>query len=124
MIRQLIRFGIVGVIATIVDFGVLVGLKELLHVDILLAAAIAFCVSVIVNYILSMTFVFKSKKQSKIKEFVLFFVLSAGGLVLNEIILWAGVTFTAWHYLFIKILATALVLIYNFITRKLCLEGK
>ena len=52
-----------------VDVGVLVVLKELLHIDVLVSSAISFCVSVAVNYILSMAFVFKSKKQSKIKEF-------------------------------------------------------
>jgi len=58
---QLIRFAIVGIIAAFVDVGVLVVLKELVHVDVLLSSAVSFCVSVIVNYILSRTFVFKSK---------------------------------------------------------------
>ena len=66
MILQIIKFGIVGIIATFVDVGVLVALKELLHVDVLVSSAISFCVSVAVNYILSMTFVFKSKNQDKI----------------------------------------------------------
>lgn len=53
MILQLIKFGIVGVIAAFVDVGVLVILKELLHIDVLLASMISFCVSVIANYLLS-----------------------------------------------------------------------
>ena len=65
---QLIKFAIVGVIAAFVDVGVLVTLKELLHVDVLLASAISFCASVTINYILSMSFVFKGKNQSKLKE--------------------------------------------------------
>ena len=68
MILQLFKFAIVGVIAAFVDVGVLVILKELFHVEVLIASAISFCVSVTVNYILSMSFVFKSKGQSKIKE--------------------------------------------------------
>ena len=124
MILQLLKFGIVGVIAAIVDVGVLVILKELLHTDVLVASAISFCVSVTVNYILSMSFVFKSKKQSKIKEFIIFVLLSIGGLCLNQVILWLGVNFTSIYYLVIKFLAMVIVPIYNFITRKIFLESK
>lgn len=124
MILQLIKFGIVGVIAAIVDVGVLVALKELLHADVLLASAISFSVSVTVNYLLSMSFVFKSRNQSKLKEFIIFVILSIGGLGLNQLILWIGVEFTTIHYLVIKFLAMVIVPIYNFITRKIFLESK
>ena len=124
MIGQLIKFAIVGVIAAFVDVGVLVVLKELLNIDVLIASAISFCVSVTVNYILSMTFVFKSKKQSKVKEFIIFVVLSVGGLGLNQLILWVGVNFTSIYYLVVKFLAMVIVPVYNFITRKIFLESK
>lgn len=124
MILQLIKFGAVGIIATLADVGVLVILKELLYVDVLLASAISFCFSVAVNYVLSMAFVFKSKDQNKIREFVIFLLLSIGGLCLNQIILWIGVKFTSTYYLIIKFLALLIVPIYNFITRKIFLESK
>ena len=124
MLLQLIKFSIVGVIAAFVDVGVLVTLKELLHIDVLLASAISFCISVTVNYILSMSFVFKGKKQSKVKEFIIFVLLSVGGLSLNQFILWIGVRFSSIHYLIVKFLAMVIVPIYNFITRKIFLESK
>lgn len=121
---QIIKFAIVGIIAAIVDVGVLVTLKELLHVDVLISSAISFCVSVTVNYLLSMSFVFKSKKQSKLREFIVFVLLSIGGLCLNQLILWIGVSFTSMYYLVVKILAMVIVPIYNFITRKIFLDSK
>lgn len=121
---QLIRFAIVGIIAAFVDVGVLVVLKELVHVDVLLSSAVSFCVSVIVNYILSMSFVFKSKKQSKLREFIVFVLLSIGGLCLNQLILWIGVKFMSVYYLIVKLLAMVIVPIYNFITRKIFLESR
>ena len=121
---QLIRFGIVGVIAAVIDVGVLIALKEFLHFEVLIASAISFCVSVTVNYLLSMSFVFKSKKQGRLKEFVIFVLLSVGGLGLNQFILWVGVRFTTIYYLTIKIFAMIIVPIYNFITRKIFLEEK
>ena len=121
---QLIKFAIVGVIAAVVDVGVLVVLKELLHMEILLSSAISFCASVTVNYLLSMAFVFKSKKQSKVYEFIIFVLLSIGGLGLNQLILWLGVKFTSVYYLIVKIFAMVIVPVYNFITRKIFLESK
>ncbi len=124
MILQLIKFGIVGVIAATVDVGVLVALKELVYMDVLFASAISFCVSVTVNYLLSMSFVFKSKNQSKLREFVIFVLLGVGGLGLNQLILWIGVRFTSVYYLVVKLLAMVIVPVYNFITRKIFLESK
>lgn len=121
---QLIKFGVVGAIAAFVDVGVLVILKELLCFDVFLASSISFCVSVTVNYILSMSFVFKSKKQSKLREFVIFVFLSIGGLCINQVVLWIGVRFTNIYYLIVKFLAMVIVPIYNFITRKVFLEAK
>lgn len=121
---QLIKFCVVGVIAAIVDVGVLVILKELLHTDVLVASAVSFSVSVIVNYLLSMAFVFKSKKQNKVLEFVIFVLLSVGGLLLNQLVMWAGVEFTSINYLAIKIFAMVVVPAYNFITRKIFLEQR
>lgn len=121
---QLMKFAIVGIVAAFVDVGVLVVLKEVMAVDVLPASAISFCISVVVNYILSMSFVFKGKKQSKIKEFVIFVFLSVGGLCLNQFILWIGVRFTDVYYLAVKLLAMIIVPIYNFITRKIFLELK
>ena len=124
MILQIIKFGIVGVVATLVDVGVLVVLKELLHIDVLVACAISFCISVAVNYILSMAFVFKSKNQNKLREVVIFLLLSVGGLCLNQLILWIGVTFVSAYYLTVKLFALVIVPVYNFITRKIFLESK
>ena len=121
---QLFRFGIVGVIAALIDFGVLTFLHECLHTDVLLAAAAGFAVSVVFNYILSMKFVFRGNKHGRTKEFILFVLLSLGGLLVNEVMMWLGAVVLAWHYLLVKIGATAVVTVYNFVTRKLFLENK
>ena len=124
LIIQLIKFGIVGVIATVVDFGVLMFLKELMHIDVLVASAAAFSVSVIANYILSMLFVFKGSENGKLKEFIIFVALSIGGLLINQFIMWIGTEFVSVYYLWVKMFATFFVPIYNFVTRKLFLEKR
>ena len=113
-----------GVIAAAVDVGVLVLLKEVFLLDVLVSSALSFTASVVVNYILSMTFVFKSRGENKVGEFIVFVLLSIGGLGLNQLILWLGTSFTEINYLAVKVFAMIIVPIYNFVTRKIFLEGK
>lgn len=124
LIIQLIKFGIVGVISTIIDFGVLWFMKEIINTEVLTASAISFSVSVIVNYVLSMLFVFESKGTGKIKEFIIFVVLSIGGLLLNQFVMWLGTEVLTFYYVWVKLFACIFVSIYNFITRKIFLEKK
>lgn len=124
LITQLIKFGIVGAIATLIDLGVLMFLKEFLYIDVLVASAAAFSVSVIANYMLSMLFVFKGNENGKVKEFIVFVVLSIGGLLLNQFIMWIGTEIMTAYYLWVKVFALVFVPIYNFITRKIFLEKK
>lgn len=124
IIIQLIKFGIVGVIAAVIDFGTLMLLKEVLHLDVLVASAMAFSLSVIANYILSMLFVFKGSENGKVKEFILFVLLSIGGLLLNQFIMWVGTEMLTVYYIWVKMFACIFVPIYNFVTRKIFLEKK
>jgi len=124
LILQIIKFGFVGVIAAIIDVGLLVILNEKIHIDVLVASAISFLVSVTVNYILSMSFVFKGKQENKLKEFVVFVCLSIGGLCINQIIMWFGINLMSFFYLWVKIFAMIFVMVYNFVSRKIFLEKK
>ena len=121
---QIIKFGFVGIVASVIDVGILMLLKEAFHVDELISSAISFSVSVTANYILSMRFVFNGKEQNRIGEFVVFVVLSIGGLCINQGIMWVGIKKMSIHYLVVKIFAMVFVSIYNFITRKIFLEQK
>ena len=124
LIVQIIKFGIVGVIATVIDFGVLAFMKEVLDVNVQLSSAVSFSVSVIANYLLSMLFVFKSKQDNKVKEFIGFVLLSIGGLLLDQLVMWLGTDVFTVYYLAVKVFATVVVAIYNFVTRKIFLEKK
>ena len=97
--------------------------KEVFHLNTLLAAAIAFTISVIYNYIASVKWVFDVNKEKNEKaNFVIFIVLSIVGLIITEIIMWFGTDVMKISYLIIKIVATAIVMVFNFITRKMFLE--
>ena len=94
LIKQIMRFGVVGVISFLVDYGILYVLTEKANIYYLLSAGISFTVSVVINYLLSMSWVFKSnKKRGKKEEFIIFIVLSLGGLLLNQVMMYVFVDY-------------------------------
>ena len=120
---QIFKFAFVGGIAFLIDYGVLIFSKEVLHFDVLISAALGFCISVIFNYIASVKWVFDvNEENSKSKNFIAFIVFSIIGLILTEIIMHFGSNILKFSYLFVKIFATAIVMVFNFVTRKMFLE--
>ena len=120
LLIQIFKFGIVGGIAFLIDYIVLFCCKEFIGLSVLLSAAIA---SVIYNYIASVKWVFDvNKEKSAKKNFVIFIILSIIGLIITEIIMWIGSDIMKINYLIVKIIATAIVMVFNFITRKMFLE--
>lgn len=123
LFQQIFKFGIVGGIAFIIDYGIMVISKELLGFSILLSAGLGFTISVIFNYIASVKWVFDvNKEKSEKLNFILFVVLSIVGLGLNELILWICIEKFAIYNMIGKVIATGIVMVFNFITRKLFLE--
>lgn len=125
LIQQFLKFGVVGVIAFAIDFGVLVFLTEVFGLNPVVSATVSFVVSVVFNYAASMRYVFERREDmSRTREFVTFVILSVIGLGINDLLMWAGTEFTPIDYRLIKIFATAVVMVWNFITRKMFLEAR
>ena len=147
LINQFIKFGLVGFLSFCIDYGIgLIVLNIVMAVASaaffetasVIASVVGFSVSVVVNYLLSMKFVFERKEDMNRKaEFVIFVILSVVGLIINAIIIWVCVgpiygasTFlqenTSYNVVYTgaKLIATVIVMIYNFITRKIFLEQR
>jgi len=125
LLEQIIKFGFVGVLCFFIDYGVMVFLTDYFGINYLISSGISFTVSVIVNYLLSVTFVFETdKKKNKLGEFIVFVILSVIGLGINELCMWVASGLLSIHYKLSKIGATGVVMVYNFITRKIFIEKK
>lgn len=89
LLAQIMKFGIVGVIATVIDFGIMNLLHYGLGLNILIANTSGFIISLIFNYLASMKYVFAHKEgMSRRREFIIFVVLSVIGLVLTTASCW------------------------------------
>lgn len=132
--KQIAGFGVVGAFATGIDYLLLVAFHECFAIDILPASVLSFSISTVFNYFASMKYVFRHKANySRYKEFCAFVVLSVVGLGLNSLVMWGGEELCVacgidfgehMIYLAVKICATAVVLVWNFISRKVALDAK
>ncbi|MDO4797006.1 MAG: GtrA family protein [Coriobacteriales bacterium] len=127
LIEQILKFGVVGFIAFGIDYGLLMLLSQVIGMNPVPSAAISFIVSLTFNYLASMRFVFTHRDDmSRTREFVIFLVLSAVGLGINELIMWAGVALlgiSALAVTAVKVFATAVVMVWNFVSRKKWLDA-
>lgn len=133
---EVLRFLITGVVCFAVEFVLLVLLKELFHIDTLIATPIAFLGSVTVNYLMCMAWVFEGTKNSGRATQLGFLVTSAMGLLFNEVLMLAfrfllgeeTVLFTIFGlavsmYMINKVLATLLVMVWNYFTKRAMLQS-
>lgn len=124
LIAQFMKFGIVGVLAFIIDYGLMILLTEAFGVPYLASTTISFIVSVIFNYVASMRYVFKRKDDmSRRREFIIFVALSVIGLVINDVFMWLMTDQLFIDYRFSKIVVTFIVAVWNFVTRKIFLDA-
>ncbi len=87
------------------------------------AIIIAFSISVIYNFYASVKWVFDvDNEKNKKVIFVEFIVLAIVGLVISELLLYLFIDKLNIHKMISKILATVIVMIFNFVTRKIMLE--
>lgn len=124
LLLQIIKFGIVGVIATIIDYAFLI-FTEVCKINPVISTGLSFIISLIANYLLSMKFVFKAKKNlSKNKEILIFVITSTIGLGLNVLLMYLGEDVLKIHYLIVKTIATLVVMVWNYVSKKILIEGK
>ena len=124
LVSQLFKFGIVGFIAFLIDYSILYILTDFVGINYLISSTISFIVSLTFNYIASIKFVFDVGHKQTTNDVILFIGLSVIGLGVNESIMYIGVDKLYINHMIVKIGATAIVMVYNFITRKIFIEKK
>ncbi|MCI7292069.1 MAG: GtrA family protein [Methanobrevibacter woesei] len=121
---QMFRYLFVGTASFLIDFFIYIGLIEIFNVNYLISAAIAFAISVMANYYLSTSWVFnQSNIENRVIEFNLFILISIMGLVFTEILLFIFIDWLSVGYIISKIIASILVMFWNFSARRVMFYG-
>ena len=110
--------------AFIIDYSLLYVFTDIVGINYLVSSALSFTISLVFNYILSIKWVFDVGHKQTVKDVILFVVLSVIGLGINELIMYLGVDKVHINYLIVKLFATAIVMVFNFITRKIFIEKR
>ncbi len=128
---EILRFLLTGGVCFAVELLTLILLRNGLKMDTLLATPIAFLVSVALNYLMCVTWVFYGAKGAGRKARIAFVVTSLIGLGLNELLMYLfRLAFGEDTVLFIfmgkhismymanKTLATMIVTVFNYFAKK------
>lgn len=134
-LTEVIRFAVAGAVGFAVEFATLVLLREKAGMDTLVATPLAFLLSVIVNYWMCVRWVFSGAGKQSGWSRTGFLLTSAIGLALNELLMLLfrvvlgedGVvltifSFTVTMYMLNKVMATLIVMVWNYFTKRWILK--
>ena len=124
LITKFLKFGVVGASGAVIDFGLTALCKGILGIPELLANAIGFTLAATSNYYLNRVWTWKSKSKDVGIEYAKFLFVSLVGLGLNSLIVFLLKdisivprfidTTLDWDFWVAKIIATAIVMVWNF----------
>jgi putative flippase GtrA len=114
--KQFARYLVVGGSNVILDFLILYLLVQYVHLWYMLAATISFIIVLTYSFILNKNWAFKESSESKRRgqQFLLFAIINIVGVGISLIILYSLVQYAGLWYLYAKVWATAIAVIWNF----------
>ena len=120
---EVIRFLVAGGSCLLLELACLYAFTEWAGLHYLYSSALAFTISVLVNYWLCRAWVFEdgNKKQS-LKAASLFFGSSIAGLGINQLCMYTFVDLMGIYYMAAKLLAAVIVTVWNFVLKRYALK--
>lgn len=124
-VGQFLRYFVTGGLAFVVDFGAFALALYYFDIHYLIANLIGLMAGNVVNYLLTVGWVFSTEKRKMEKhvflEVVIFVLISLVGMGLNELLMYVFVDMLTIQEMVSKVLAAIIVLLYNFLARKFIL---
>jgi len=111
---KFLKFGVVGVSGTIIDFGITWLLKEKAKLNKYLANGIAYMCGATSNYLLNRYWTFADESPDMLMQYFKFMGVSTIGLGLNTLVIYILVNRFKQNFYVSKVIATLLVLVWNF----------
>lgn len=120
---QFFRYIFVGGVAFLADGGSLF-LITTIGVNYLISVIFAFVIGLVVNYGLSKLLVFENSNVNGKIEFLVYGIIGVIGLGFTEIIMYVLTEIAGLYFMVSKVIATIIVLVWNFVARKITLYRK
>ena len=130
-----LRFIVSGGVCFLLEMAVLVLLRDTCGLDTLVAVPIAFLIAVLLNYLLCVKWVFIGAGEQGNSAKAVFLATSVMGMLLNELLMliFRGLFgedtviitlfgFTVTMYMINKVLSTAIVMVWNYFTKRAILK--
>lgn len=124
---EIFRYLFVCSLAFVIDSAVLYVFRECIFrnqrpIFLFIATALGFVAGLVVNYVLSIVYVFQGQanreRGKKVSAFVIFTLVGLIGLGLTEVGMYIGVYELGWNLLLTKVLVAGAVLVWNYCGRK------
>lgn len=112
---KFVKFSMVGFSGVFVDFGVTFLCKEIFKIQKYIANSCGFILAATSNYVMNRIWTFHSANPNIMLEFTRFFIIALIGLLINLVIIWAMTGKFKVNFYVSKLVATALVTLWNFL---------
>lgn len=120
LIKQFIKFSLVGIINTLINLAIFLLLTEIFEVYYILSAVFAFLVAVTNSFVLNKIWTFKENLRLELgKKYLRFGLVSVSALLVNLFFLYIFTEVFGIYYIISQILAIGISLIINFIGNKI-----
>lgn len=125
IVGQFLRYFVTGGLAFVVDFGAFALALYYFDIHYLISNLIGLAAGNVVNYLLTIRWVFSTEKRKMEKyvflEVTVFVLISLFGMGLNELLMYIFVGILLIQEMVSKVIAAIIVLLYNFLARKFIL---
>lgn len=114
LIFKFMKFGVVGLLGTVIDFFFTWLVKEKLKWNKFVANSTGFMLAATFNYVLNRVWTFESDNPEVGREYLSFFLISLIGLAMNNLLLYLFHEKGKINFYLAKALAIAVVTLWNF----------
>jgi putative flippase GtrA len=115
-----IKYGLLGFCCALIDLSLFLVLIKILQFQWVFSAPTAFIIATLINYLLSVKFLFESRSKHPVKvELALIFLVAAIGLLLNQFLLWIFIDLNGLWIVYSKVIVIGIVFVWNYSSRRM-----
>jgi len=122
---QLFRYFAVSGLSLVLDFATLYLFTDVLGIHYMVSGVMSYSIGLVVNYAVSVRWVFGSRKyEDRRKEFAIFVLIGVAGRGVNSLVLWLCAGLLGMHYLVARVISAAIGYAWKFVARRVILFAR